>query len=138
MDLYLRKWISSFLRERRSKVKIGSREGDWVYLKGGMVQESALSQMLFMFWLGGVLEEVRREGVEGVTCVTCVDDVDFMVVGVSEREIEERVRKMEVGLERGLEKWKIDVQVMKLEGLWVDKVGGRKGKRLKWLGEELK
>ena len=109
-----------------------------MYLRGETVQGSALSPMLFMFLLGGVLEEVRREKVVGVTCVACVDDVDFMVVGVSEREIEERVRRMEVGLKRGLEKWEIDVQVMKLEGLWVDKEGGRKGKRLKWLGEELK
>ena len=81
-----------FLRERRSKVKIGSRIGDWTWLKGGTVQGSALSSMLFMFVLGGVLEEVRKEGVEGVEVGVCVDDVDFMVVGRSEREIEERVR----------------------------------------------
>ena len=138
VEEYLRKWISSFLRERRSRVKIGSRLGDWVWLKGGTVQGSALSPMLFMFMLGGVLEEVREERVEGVSCGACVDDVDFMVVGDSEREIEERVKRMEVGLKRGLEKWEIDVQVMKLEGMWLDKEGGREGKRLKWLGEELK
>ena len=67
-----------------------------------------------------------------------MDDVDFMVVGVSEREIEERVKRMEVGLKRGLEKWEVDVQIMKLESLWVDKEGGRIGKRVKLLGEELK
>ena len=117
VDEYLRKWVSSFLRERRSKVKIGSREGEWTWLKGGTVQGSALSPMLFMFLLGGVLEEVRREGVEGVGVGAVVEDVDFMVVGVSEREIEERVRRMEVGLRRGLEKWEIEVQVMKLEGI---------------------
>ena len=66
VDRYLRKWISSFLRERRSKVKIGSRVGDRVYLRGGTVQGSAWSPMLFMFLLGGVLEEVRRVEVEGV------------------------------------------------------------------------
>ena len=134
---YLRKWVSSFLRERKSKVKIGSRLGEWVWLKGGTVQGSALSPMLFMFILGGVLEKMRREKVEGICCGACVDDVDFMVVGVSEREIEERVRRMEVGLKRGLEKWEVDVQVMKLEGLWVDKEGGRKGKEIRWLGEEI-
>ena len=138
VDEYLRKWVSSFLRERRSKVKIGSRLGEWVWLKGGTVQGSALSPMLFMFLLGGVLEEMRKEEVEDVVCGVRVDDVDFMVVGKSEREIEERVRRMEVGLRRGLEKWKVDVQTMKLEGLWVDKEGGRMGKKLKWLGEEIK
>ena len=135
---YLRKWVSSFLRERRSKVKIGNRMGEWTWLKGGTVQGSALSPMLFMFILGGVLEEVRKEGVEGVEVGACVDDVDFMVVGVSEREIEERVKRMEVGLRRGLEKWEIDVQMMKLEGLWMDREGGRVGRKVKLLGEELK
>ena len=68
VDGYLRRWISSFLRERKRKVKIGSRLGEWVGLKGGTVQGSALSPMLFMFLLGGVLEERRREGVEEVCC----------------------------------------------------------------------
>lgn len=112
VDEYLRKWISSFLRERRSKVKMGSRIGDWTWLKGGTVQGSALSPMLFMFILGGVVEDIRKERVEGVEVGACVDDVDFMVVGRSEREIEDRVRRMEVGLKRGLDKWEIDVQVM--------------------------
>ena len=100
---YLRKWISSFLRERRSKVKIGNRLGDWTWLKGGTVQGSALSPMLFMFVLGGVLEERRKEGIERVEVGACVDDVDFMVIGRSERKIEERVSRMEVGLRRGLD-----------------------------------
>jgi len=60
--------------------------------------------MLFMFILGGVLEEVRKEKIEGVGMVAVVDDVDFMVGGMSEREIKEKVEKMEVGLRRGLEK----------------------------------
>lgn len=102
------------------------------------MQGSALSPMLFMFILGGVLEEIRKERVEGVGVVAVVDDVDFMVVGKSEGKIEDRVRKMEVGLRRGLEKWEVDVQVMKLEGLWMDKAGGREGKKIRWMGEELK
>jgi len=138
VDEYLKRWITSFLRERRTKVKIGSREGEWTWLRGGTVQGSALSLMLFMFILGGVLEEVRREEIEGVGMVAVVDNVDFMVVGRSEREIEERVRRMEVRLRRGLEKWEVDVQGMKLEGLWVDKEGSRKGKEIRWLGEEIK
>ena len=138
VEEYLRRWITSFLRERRSKVKIGSREGEWTWLKGGTVQGSALSPMLFMFLLGGVLEEVRRERVEGVGVVAVVDDVDFMIVGRSEGQIEERVKRMEVGLKRGLEKWEIDVQVMKLEGLWMDKEGGRRGKEIRWLGEDIR
>ena len=138
VDEYLRKWVTSFLRERRSRVKIGSREGEWTWLKEGTVQGSALSPMLFMFILGGVLEKVEKEGVEGVGMRAVVDDVDFMVVGRSEREIEERVGKMEVGLERGLKKWEVDVQTMKLEGLWLDKEGGRKGKEIKWMGYDIK
>ena len=35
---YLRKWITSFLREWRSKVKIEGREGEWTWLKSGIVQ----------------------------------------------------------------------------------------------------
>lgn len=138
MDEYLRKWVTSFLRERRSRVKIGSREGEWTWLKGGTVQGLALNPMLFMFILGGVLEEVEKERVEGVGMGVVVDDVDFMIVGRSEREIEERVKRMEKGLERGLRKWEVDVQTMKLEGLWLDKEGGGKGKEIKWMGMELK
>ena len=138
VDVYLRKWVTSFLRERRSKVKVGSREGEWTWLKGGTVQGSALSPMLFMFMLREVLEEMRKERVEGVGVGAVVDDVEIMVVGRSEGEIEERVRRMEVGLMRGLKKWEIDVQTMKLEGMWMDKEGGREGKKIKWLGEELR
>lgn len=134
----MRKWVTSFLRERRSRVKIGHREGEWTWLKGGIVQGSALSPMLLMFILGGVLKKVRKEGAEGVGMGVVVDDVEFMIVGRSEREIEERVIRIEKGLKRGLEKWEVDVQTMKLEGLWVDKGRGRKGRELEWLGEDIR
>ena len=32
----------------------------------------------------------------------------------------------------------MDVQTMKLEGLWLDKESGRKEREIKWLGEEIK
>ena len=138
VDGYLRKWVSSFLREREVVVKIGGRLGKGVLMKGGTVQGSPLSPLLFMFLLGGVLEEVRREGVEGVSVVAVVDDVDFMVVGKSRREIKERVGRMEVGLKRGLEKWEVDVQKLKLEGVWMKKGRIRWMEEVNWLGEEIK
>jgi len=138
VEEYLRKWVGSFLRNRRSKVRIGCRMGEWRYLKGGMVQGLAVSPMLFIFILGGVIEDIRKDKVKGVWVGAVVDDGDFIVVGRSEREKEERVRKMERGLVRGLEKWKVDVQVLKLEGMWVDKEGGRRGKRFRWLREEIR
>ena len=67
-----------------------------------------------------------------------MDDVDFMVVERSEREIEEKGRRMEVGLRRGLEKWEVDIQTMKLEGLLVDREEGKVGKKIKWLAEDIK
>ena len=73
------------LREREVRVKIGGRLGKRVKMKGGTVQGSVLSPALFMFLLGGVLKEVRREEVEGVDMVAVVDDVDFMVVGENEK-----------------------------------------------------
>lgn len=42
------------------------------------------------------MEEVRKEKVEGVEVGAVVDDVDYMVIGKSERQIEERVRRMEI------------------------------------------
>ena len=137
VDDYLRRWISSFLREREVRVKIGGRLGKSVKMKGGTVQGSALSPALFMFLLGGVLEEVRKEEVEGVDIVAVVDDVDFMVVGRNEEEIVERVGRIERGLKRGLEKWEIDVQVLKLEGVWMKEGRKRWIKEVEWLDKNI-
>ncbi|PWW77518.1 hypothetical protein C7212DRAFT_314554 [Tuber magnatum] len=60
------------------------------------------------------MEEVRKEEVEGMKIVAVVDDVDFMIGGRNRKEVEEKMRKMEKGLKRGLEKWEVDVQRMKL------------------------
>jgi len=138
VEEFLVKWISSFLREREVRVRIGKRIGREVSMKGGTVQGSPLSPIWFMFILGGVLEEVRKEEVEGVSMVACVDDVDFMVVGKSEEEIEDRVGRMEKGLKRGLEKWEVDVQNLKLEGMWMRRFGIRWERSLRWLGEEIR
>ena len=136
MDEYLRRWIGSFLRDREVRVRIGGRDGGRVKMKGGTVQGWPLSPVLFRFLLGGVLEEVRREKIQGVNMVGVVDDVDFMVVGKDEKQIKYRVERMGKVLARGLKKWEIDVQVLKLEGVWME-VGGRDMKRsIKWLGEE--
>jgi len=110
VDEYMIKWVSSFLREREVRVRVGKRVDEVVKMKGGTVQGSPLSPILFMFVLGGVLEEVRKKEVEGVSMIACVDDVDFMMVGEKEEEIEERVRLMEKGLERDLKKWEVDIR----------------------------
>jgi len=135
---FLVRWVSSFLREREVRVRIGKRIGGGVKMKGGTVQGSPLSPILFMFVLGGVMKEVRKQEVEGVSMVACVDDVDFMVVGENERLIEERVARMEVGLRRGLEKWEVDVQKLKLEGMWMKRFEMRWEKNMRWLGKEIK
>lgn len=64
---------------------------------------SVESNVVYAF-AGGVLEAVRKEKVEEVGVVAVVDNVNFMITGRSEREIEERMRRIEVGLKRGLEK----------------------------------
>ena len=138
VEEYMVKWVSSFLREREVRVRVGKRVGGVVKMKGGTVQGSPLSPILFMFVLGGVLEEVRKEEVEGVEMIACVDDVDFMVVGENEEEIEGRVKKMEVGLERGLKKWEVDIQKMKLEGMWMKRFGMEWRRGVRWLGEDIK
>jgi len=138
VDEYLRRWVSSFVRERRARVRVGKRLGDCVKLKGGTIQGLPLSPMLFMFLLDGVLEEVRKEEVEGMKVVAVVDDVDFMVVGKCEEDILRRVGWMERGLERGLRKWEVDVQVLKLEGMWMDKESRERDRRVRWLGSEIR
>ncbi|PWW77764.1 hypothetical protein C7212DRAFT_313991, partial [Tuber magnatum] len=74
------------------------------------------------------MDAVRKEGVEGMKMVAVVDDVDFMIGVGNRKEVEERMRKMKRGLRRGLEKWEVDVQTMKLEVMWMGK--GRN----KWKG----
>ena len=102
VDRYLRKWVSSFWRERRARVRVRRRLVDWVRLKGGTIQGSPLSQILLMFLLGGGLESVRKEKVEGMVVVAMVDDVDFMIVGNCEENILKKMGWMETRLERGL------------------------------------
>ena len=97
-----------------------------------------MSPILFIFVLGGVLEEIRKEMVKAVSVVACVDDVDLMVVGKSEEEVVERVRKMEAGLIRGLEKLEVEVQKLKLEGMWMVRSGWRRERGIKWLGEDIR
>ena len=48
------------------------------------------------------------------------------------------MRKMKVGLIRRLRKWEVDVQTMKLQGMWMDKKGGRRGKQLDWMGKKVR
>jgi len=138
VDEYLVRWVSSFLRDREVRVSVGNRVSGVGKMKGGMVQGSPLSPIVFMSILGGVLEEVRKERVEGVEMMGCVDDVEFIVVGENERCIKKRVRRMEIGLERGLKKWGVDVQLMKVEGMWMwkDRIGFDRG--IRWLGEEVR
>ena len=68
----MRRWISSFLRDREVRVRIGGRDRGRIKMKGGTVQGSPLSPVLFMFLLGGVLEKVREERIEGVSMVAVV------------------------------------------------------------------
>jgi len=138
VEEFLVRWVSSFLRMRVVRVRVGKRLGGEVEIEGGTIQGSPLSPILFIFVLGGVLEEVGKEEVEGVSVVACVDDVDFMVVGESEDEVIEKVGRMEVGLVRGLEKWKVDLQKLKLEGMWMVKSGWGGGKGIRWLGEDIR
>jgi len=138
VERYLVKWVSSFLRERSVRVRVGKRVGREVKMKGGTVQGSPLSPILFMFVLGGVLEEVRKEEVEGVEMIACVNDVDFMVVGKDEDEIEGRVENMGRAMERGLKKWEVDVQKLKLEGMWMRDEVVRWERGISWLGQDIK
>jgi len=104
VDEYLVKWAGSFLRDREVSVRVGKSVSGVGKMSGGTVQGSPLSPIVFMYIWEGALEEVRREEVEGVEMVGCVDYVEFMVVGEDKKCIKERVRRMEVGLERGLKK----------------------------------
>ncbi|PWW79319.1 hypothetical protein C7212DRAFT_304359, partial [Tuber magnatum] len=83
------------------------------------------------------MEEVRKEEVEGMKMVAVVDDVDFMIGGGNRKEVEERMRKMEKGLRRGLEKWEVDGQAMKLETMWMGKDRNEWKGGIEWLGEEI-
>ena len=58
---YLVKWVSLFLREREVWVKVRSRlSGKGVRMKGGTIQGSPLSPILFMYIVGGVMDEVEK------------------------------------------------------------------------------
>jgi len=138
VDEYLVKWGSSFLRDREVRVRVGNRVSGGGKMRGETVQGSPLSPIVFMYILGAVLEELSKDNVEGVEMMGCVDDVEFMMVGEDERSIKERVRRMEVGLERGLKKWEVDVQVMKVEGMWMWKDGVGFDRGIRWLGEEVR
>ncbi|PWW78267.1 hypothetical protein C7212DRAFT_323489, partial [Tuber magnatum] len=84
------------------------------------------------------MEKVRKEEVEGMKMVAVVDDVDFMIGGGNRKEVEERMRKMERGLKRGLEKCEVDVQTIKLEAMWMGKDRYEWEGGIEWLGEEIR
>ncbi|PWW75831.1 hypothetical protein C7212DRAFT_324406, partial [Tuber magnatum] len=84
------------------------------------------------------MEEVSGEEVEGMKMVAVVDDVDFLIGGGNRKEVEERMRKMERGLRRGMEKWKVDVfETMKLKAMWMGKDRNEWEGGIEWLGEEI-
>ncbi|PWW80326.1 hypothetical protein C7212DRAFT_311280, partial [Tuber magnatum] len=83
------------------------------------------------------MEEVRKEEMEGMKMVAVVDDMDFMIEGGNRKEVEERIRKMERRLRRGLEKWEVDVPTMKLEAMWMGKDRNEWEGGIEWLGEEI-
>lgn len=71
VDEYLRRWVGSFLRERRSKVKIGNREGEWTWLKGGTIQGFCVEPYVVYVFAGrgvGGGEERRGGGGFGGSC----------------------------------------------------------------------
>ncbi|PWW77795.1 hypothetical protein C7212DRAFT_314087, partial [Tuber magnatum] len=84
------------------------------------------------------MEEVRKEEVEGKKMVVMVDDVDFMIGGGNRKEVEKRMRKIERGLRRGLEKWEVDMQTMKLEAMWMGKDRNEWEGGIEWLEEEIR
>jgi len=84
------------------------------------------------------MDKVEKEKVEGMEMIVYIDDVVFMLEGESVEVRKDRVGRMEVGLKRALEIWEVDVQVMKVERMWMVRDGRVWEEGLRWLGEDMK
>ena len=66
VDPFLVSWVTSFLCDRKQRVKLGSVFSSWVTLNGGIPQGSWLGPILFIVFVNDLLD--------GVPCIKYMDD----------------------------------------------------------------
>ncbi|KAK8006761.1 WD40-repeat-containing domain protein [Apiospora arundinis] len=68
-------WISNWLRDRRTKLKLPEGESDWILQNYGIPQGSSLSPLLWLFYNADLLDEILGEGSTAVNAGTAATGV---------------------------------------------------------------
>jgi len=58
---FIVKWVNSFLRERKRKIKVSGSFSDWVILKGGVFQGTWLGPLTFIAFINNLMIQCRRQ-----------------------------------------------------------------------------
>src|SRR5665213_1346058 len=76
------RWISSFLQERETTIKVFEGESEQFRVVTGIPQGSPISPILFLFFIADLLEVVNNDALR-VSAVGFVDDTNILTYGGS-------------------------------------------------------
>jgi exonuclease III len=76
------RWVTSFLKDRQTKIKLPEGESGWLRTDTGIPQGSPLSPILFLFFIADLLDATNNEELR-VSAVGFVDDVNILTYGRS-------------------------------------------------------
>jgi len=76
------RWISSFLQERETTIKVFEGESEQFRVVTGIPQGSPISPILFLFFIADLLEVVNNDALR-VSAVGFMDDTNILTYGGS-------------------------------------------------------
>jgi retron-type reverse transcriptase len=77
---YIVRWVTSFLQERTTKIKVIEGESGLFYTDTGIPQGSSVSPILFLFFIADLLNTTNNAGLR-TSLIGFVDDVHILTYG---------------------------------------------------------
>jgi hypothetical protein len=79
---YIVRWVTSFLRERSTSIKVNEGESEVFHTETGIPQGSPISPILFLFFIAELLDATNNEGLR-TSSIGFVDDVHILTYSAS-------------------------------------------------------